>query len=113
MKRPTKYGNRKTTVDGLTFDSAREARRWAELRLLERAGEITDLERQVRIRLIGADGEPIRFRPSNRPATYVADFTYRDRSGREVIEDAKGFETPEFRLKRAVLAAQGVEVVTV
>lgn len=111
MTRPSKYGNRKTVIDGVTFDSAREAKRWQELRLLERAGEITDLERQVSIPLWGRNG-PLKF-ASGRMANYRADFTYRDRSGREVIEDAKGFETPEFRLKRAVLAAQGVEIVTV
>jgi len=43
----SKYRNRKTVVDGITFDSKREAARWQELKLLERAGEITELERQV------------------------------------------------------------------
>lgn len=105
-------GTRRTEVDGITFDSAREARRWQQLGLLQRAGEIADLERQVAIDLQGADG-PI-LTPTGRVMRYVADFRYRDvRTGRVVIEDAKGHATEVFGIKRAILAAQGVEVVTV
>lgn len=106
-----KFGNVSTIVDGIRFDSLKEARRWGELRLLEKAGEIRGLKRQVRIALEGRNG-PIRFVPSGRAAVYVADFVYEDRrlGWAEVIEDSKGFETPEFKIKRAVLAAQGIEV---
>lgn len=106
-----KYRNIPVTVDGLRFDSIKEARRWGELRLLEKAGEIRGLKRQVRIQLEGRDG-PVRFVPSRKTAVYVADFVYEDRrlGWAQVIEDSKGFETPEFRIKRAVLAAQGIEV---
>lgn len=111
VKRP-KYGNRKVTVDGVKFDSKREADRWASLCKLQAAGEISNLERQVRIPLIGRDG-PI-LTPTGRQAVYVADFTYVDWSlnGAKVIEDSKGFETPEFKLKRAILKAQGLEILT-
>lgn len=110
-KRP-KYGNRKVTVDGIKFDSKREADRWLVLRDRERKGEIAKLERQVRIPLMGRDG-PI-LTPTGRQAVYVADFTYVDWAldGAKITEDAKGFETPEFKLKRAILKAQGVEILT-
>lgn len=107
-----KYRNNITVVDGIRFDSAREAHRWAALRLLQKGGLIRDLRRQVRIPLRGENGEPLRFVPSGRAAFYVADFAYHDiPKGLDVIEDAKGFETKEFKLKRAILAAQGVEII--
>lgn len=105
----TKYRSKPTAVDGARFDSKREARRWAELQLLQRAGEIRDLRRQVRIGMEGRDG-PI-LTPTGRKAAYVADFTYVDpRNGCLVIEDAKGFATPEYQLKRAILAAMGITI---
>lgn len=106
-----KFGAIPTSVDGIRFPSLREARRWAELRLMERAGEIRDLRRQVPIVLLGRDG-PLRNGRSGKPKTYIADFTYQDRrlGWAEVVEDAKGYPTPEYRLKRAILAAQGVQV---
>lgn len=91
----SKYNAKKTMVDGLVFDSKREAARWCELKLLERGGEITDLRRQVRYRLIPSqDGE--------RPCDYVADFVYTEK-GREVVEDVKGHKTPEYVIKRKLL----------
>ena len=106
-----KYRNKPITRDGIRFDSQKEAERWAVLRMIESAGLITDLRRQVRIPLLGKNG-PVRFQPSNRAAVYVADFAYFDvPKGVEVIEDTKGYQTQEFKLKRAVLAAQGVEIV--
>lgn len=104
-----KYGNRKTVVDGITFDSAREARRWQELRLLERAGQITDLARQVPYLLVPKqrrdDGK------AEREVKYVADFWYRDRRGREVVEDSKGMRTRDYVLKRKLmLQVHGITV---
>jgi len=112
-KRAHKYGAKSIVVDGIRFPSKKEARRWQELRLLEKAGRITNLERQVRIPLHGRNG-PI-LTPTGRPMAYVADARYVDwdRQGRTVIEDAKGYETPEFKIKRAILAAQGIIVETV
>ena len=72
----SKYRNRRTTVDGVTYDSAKEARRGAELRLLERAGKIQDLCAQVKYTLIPAqkrDGKVI-----ERAVTYIADFVYKE-----------------------------------
>lgn len=104
-----KYGNRKTVVDGIAFDSKAEARRWQELRYMEVAGRIRDLRRQVPIPLEGRDG-PIRS-PKGRQLVYRADFVYVEaETGATVVEDAKGYETKDYKLKRAILAAQGVEI---
>lgn len=94
----TKYGNRVVIVDGERFDSAGEYARWRELRLLERAGELTDLRRQVPYELV-----PALHRPGHRtePALrYVADFVYQE-GDRMIAEDFKGYDGEStWRLKR-------------
>ena len=100
MKR--KYGNRKTVIDGHTFDSKREAARYGVLKLLERTGTINDLELQPRFELIPKqrrdDGRP------ERACEYVADFRYTDtRTGQTVIEDAKGMRTRDYIVKRKLM----------
>ena len=91
-----KYGNTKVNVDGMHFDSKREAARWKELRLMERAGEITDLRRQVRYELIPKqEGE--------RAVHYIADFAYKDKDGKKIVEDAKGVRTREYVIKRKLM----------
>ena len=107
----SKYGAKRTVRDGFRFDSIAEANRWSQLRLRELAGEITNLERQVKIPLFGRDG-PIMTDSGKSQRTYVADFRYIDwdLNGVTVIEDKKGFETPEFKLKKAILSAQNVEI---
>lgn len=97
-----KYRNHKTTVDGVTYDSAKEARRAAELRLLERAGQITNLRRQVQFELIPSqkrNGKVI-----ERPATYTADFVYME-GDEMVVEDVKSpaTRTPQYILKRKLM----------
>lgn len=101
-----KYRNIPTEVDGITFASRREANRWSQLRLMEKAKVIRDLKRQVEYRL-EVNGQLI--------CKYRADFTYFDTTagpgGSWVTEDAKGFETPEFKLKaKLMLACHGIEV---
>lgn len=100
----SKYGNRKTEIDGILFDSAKEARRYAELKLMERTGEISDLRRQVKFELtpsIREGGKVI-----ERASHYVADFVYLDRrTGKIVVEDVKGKRTPEYILKRKYMLA--------
>jgi Protein of unknown function (DUF1064) len=104
-----KFGAEATVTHGILFASKREARRWGDLLLLERGGVIRDLRRQVKIALLGRDG-PI-LTPTGRQAHYVADFCYTEvKSGAYVVEDSKGFQTPEYKLKRAILAAQGVVI---
>lgn len=107
----SKYKARRRTYNGMTFDSGRELKRYRELELLQKAGRIGNLERQVKIVLRGRDG-PIKTDSGKRDRTYVADFRYVDwdRKGLIVIEDAKGHPTPEYKLKKAILAAQGVEI---
>lgn len=109
---PRERGAQRITVDGETFDSKAEAERWRQLSLLQMAGEISGLRRQVDIGLIGRDG-PIMTDSGKKQRIYRADFVYVDHAlGTTVIEDKKGHETEVFKFKRAVLAAQGITVVT-
>lgn len=96
-KAPTrsKYGNKKTVIDGLAFDSKREALRWLLLRTEEIAGEITNLRRQIRYPL-KVNGKLV--------TTYVADFVY-ERDGATVVEDAKGHRTREYINKAKLFEA--------
>lgn len=89
-----KYGAKKVRLDdGQVFDSKREYRRWCELVLLEKAGQISQLRRQVVFELIPKqDGE--------RACKYVADFVYCDQTGNTVVEDCKGLRTDAYRIKR-------------
>lgn len=87
----SKYGNKKT--DG--YDSGRESKRAKELCAMELAGEITELDEQVRYALVV--GHTL-------IAEYVADFVYR-RNGKLVVEDAKGVRTPEYKLKKKLMWA--------
>ena len=109
-KRRVRGAKRTTTADGITHDSKTEAERWEELKLLQMAGEICGLRRQVDIGLIGRDG-PIMTDSGEQQRVYRADFVYVDnRLGVTVIEDRKGHETDVFKLKKAILAAQGMEI---
>lgn len=95
-----KYHSRKISRDGITFDSVKEYRRWCELSLLERAGTIQNLKRQVKFELIPSqrvDGKVI-----ERPCTYIADFVYTE-NGKMVVEDTKGFRTTDYIIKRKLL----------
>lgn len=106
MTRP-KYGNQYTVVDGITFDSKREARHWQELRLRERAGEISGLRRQVPFVLAQSVVLSGRKKPALR---WIADFVYVE-NGVQVVADSKGVETDTFRIKRHLMAAvHGVEI---
>ena len=100
----SKYGAIKTEVDGFVFASKREAHRYSELKLAERNGDISNLELQPKFPLI-VNGKKV--------ATYIADFRYKER-GEVVIEDAKGFRTAIYRLKKKIVEAQyGIEIVEV
>lgn len=99
-----KYGNEPTLIDGLRFDSKREARRYQELRLMAQAGVITELcaeKKALRYPCV-VHGQLI--------CTYVADFRYREQ-GAIIVEDAKGHRTPLYVLKRKLVAAlYGIEI---
>lgn len=104
-----KYSAQRITVDGITFDSKREAKRWAELKLLETAGDICELRRQVVVPLEGRDG-PLLAR-KGRQMRITVDFGYVEvATGITIYEDAKGIPTRDYEVRRAVAAAQGVEV---
>lgn len=94
----SKYNSQKVTIDGIVFDSKRESERYSELRLLEKAGDIEELILQPLFELqpdFKYKGQTIR------KVTYRADFQYREKStGLTVVEDVKGMETKEFKLKK-------------
>ena len=97
----SKYKNIKTEVDGIVFDSKAEARRYAELRLLEKANEISDLRLQY----------PFECKINKKKiCTYRADFDYYE-GDQWVVEDVKGFKTQVYRLKKKLVEAlYGVEI---
>ena len=112
FKRGNKYKNVKISVDGEVFDSLKEFRRWLELKLLEQAGEISELRRQVPFELLPVQREPDKIGPRGgrkpgrvieREAVYIADFVYKDADGQEVVEDCKGKRTRDYILKRKLL----------
>lgn len=100
----SKYKSRKVIYNGEKFDSKREANRYAELLLLEKAGVISDLQRQVSIRLIPGQYETIngKRRCVERECRYVADFVYVE-NGKKVVEDTKGFKTKDYIIKRKLM----------
>ncbi len=107
-----KYQNRKvTTEDGLVFDSRAEHRHWNHLLWLQKAGEISDLERQVAFVLAPAVVLGGRKKPALR---YVADFVYKDKDGNKVVADVKGASTPVWRIKAHLMKhVHGIEVMEV
>lgn len=120
----SKYGSRKQTVSGITFDSRREARRFQELRLLEPAGEISDLRLQVKYVLIPTQRAPSfevykrgpnkgRRKPwevLEKECAYIADFVY-TKGDETVVEDAKGVRTKEYIIKRKLMLERyGIQI---
>ncbi len=95
-----KYGNRKVIRDGIEFDSVKECQRYCELKLMQGAGVISDLQLQVSFKLIPSqyiDGKLV-----ERAVNYVADFVYKQ-NGQTVVEDTKGYKTPEYIMKRKMM----------
>ena len=112
----SKYHSRKVIRDGIMFDSVKEANRWNELCLLEMAGAISELRRQVKYILIPAQKEPdtkgprggvIKGKLIEREVCYISDFTYIDKFGNVVVEDAKGYKGGQayalFTIKRKLM----------
>lgn len=111
-----KYGNKKVLQDGIFFDSKKESRRYAELKLMLRAGVILDLELQKTFELIPAQYEDVpRYGKNGKRLTdgkkcvekscvYKADFVYHERdTGKIVVEDTKGFRTKDYIIKRKLM----------
>lgn len=115
----SKYGNRKVHRDGMEFDSLKEYRRFCELRLLEKAGQVTDLQRQVKFVLIPAQYAPDiigkrggvkRGKLLERECSYMADFVY-TQDGKTVVEDTKGFRTADYIIKRKLMLwVHGIQI---
>lgn len=113
----SKYGNKKVCVGGIEFDSKLEASRWISLKALESCGRISNLRRQEKYILIPAQYEPSTEvykrgdkkglpKPGKlleKPTTYIADFVYTDNGGNTVVEDTKGFKTPDYIIKRKLM----------
>lgn len=111
-----KYGNRKVSVDGIDFDSIREARRYKELKLLLLAGDITCLRMQVPFELVPAQyeetgkvytrgprkGQPKQGRCIEKSVVYIADFVYWQ-DGKRIVEDTKGMKTKDYIIKRKLM----------
>ena len=111
----SKYRAQKAIIDGIAFDSRKEARRYQTLKMLEHTGQIRELKLQVPFELQPA----FRYRGKQiRAIKYIADFVYKmtDKSGQEilVVEDAKGYKTDVYELKRKMfLFTQGFEITEV
>lgn len=104
----TKYINRKATVDGIVFDSIKEARRYNELKLLQKAGQIEELELQQEFELIPS--QRVGGRVVERAVKYRADFTYKQ-DGKLVVEDTKGVKTKDYIIKRKLmLFVHGIQI---
>lgn len=92
-----KYRNIKTEVDGILFDSKKEAKRYKELKLLERAGEISSLILQPKYTF------PVKY-DSGRFIIYKADFQYLDKATHsQIVEDVKGMKTDVYKIKKAMM----------
>lgn len=100
--RPKKYGNKKVTVEGKTFDSKREATRYLELLMMQKSGEITGLDTQVPFELLPVQRDTVTNKVAERAVKYVADFVYY-KDGEKVVEDTKGYKTPDYILKRKMM----------
>lgn len=103
-KKPSKYRNRKTVLDGVTYDSKAEAKYAYELKLREKAGEVTNVQLQVPFNLMAYNGRVV--------GVYRADFTFYDNiQKKQRVIDVKGFETPLFKLKKKLVEAlYGLEI---
>lgn len=99
----SKYGAKKVTIDGITFDSIKEATRWRELKYHVMGKIITDLKRQEKFLLIPAQYDENE-KLIERAVYYIADFVYTDiKTGQKIVEDTKGVKTKEYIIKRKLM----------
>lgn len=99
----SKYGNRKVQIGDKVFDSLKEARRYGELSMLQKAGYITDLELQKKFVLIPKQTDKYG-KLAERECSYRADFVYTDtETGETIVEDTKGFRTETYKIKKKLL----------
>ena len=109
---PMKYNNTKKTVDGITFDSILEARRYVVLKSRLEAGMISDLRLQPHYTIM--DGYKDLSGTYIRPVQYIADFSYINADGKRIVEDTKGVRTEAYVIKRKLVRDRfGVEIVEI
>lgn len=100
VRQGNKYHSKKTVVDGIEFDSAKEAKRYTKLRDMQEAGEIQGLRLQVPFEILPSfECDGVKYRGMK----YIADFVYY-RDGKQVVEDTKGWKTAEYRMKKKLMA---------
>lgn len=108
LKHQSKYNAKKIRIDGITFDSKAEAKRYTELIMLQKSGVISDLQRQVEFTLIPTqyiDGKCV-----ERACKYKADFVYTE-DGKRIVEDVKGQKTKDYIIKRKMmLYVHGIKI---
>lgn len=104
-KKKSKYRNKKVEVDGTKYDSKKEAKVFTQLQLMEKCGKIFDLKRQVSFELLPAQYRVVNGKKKciERACKYIADFTYNDENMNLVIVDAKGFRTPDYKIKKKLM----------
>lgn len=101
MPKMSKYKAKKCIIDGIKFDSMKEGRRYSQLKILEKAGQIQNLELQPKYDLM-VNGSKVGF--------YKADFRYTE-NGKQVVEDVKGMKTPIYNLKKKLIKAiYGIDI---
>ena len=105
-RKPSKYKNEPITIDGHTFPSRREANRYSQLSILQKAGIIRDLKLQVPFELQPSFKHPETGK-TIRAIKYIADFTYYDENGIFHIEDTKGYHTKDYELKKKLMLYRG------
>lgn len=105
MNSKNKYNAKKTELDGIKFDSLKESRRYAELKLLEKAGKIRDIELQKKFEICAKS-------KGKRALYYIADFVYWDNTVNQmIVEDVKGYKTPIYNIKkRMIYEKYGIEI---
>lgn len=108
----SKYGAKKTEIDGIVFDSKKEANYYIKLKAMEQAGEISELDLQKPFELIPVQREPSTFTKKGkevlgkvieRKCCYVADFWYKDKDGVCHCVDTKGFKTADYKIKKKLM----------
>lgn len=108
----SKYGAKKTEIDGILFDSKKEANYYIKLKAMEQAGEISELELQKEFILIPVQREPSTVTKKGkekagkvleRKCSYFADFYYKDNEGTFHCVDTKGFKTADYKIKKKLM----------
>lgn len=123
-----KYNSKKVVIDGMVFDSKKEARRYNQLKIMENAGQIYNLDRQHKFILIPAQyeqadeyytkgekkGQRKKGKIIERECAYYADFIYQTKDGKLIVEDTKGVRTKDYVIKRKLmLYVYGIRIIEI